>query len=413
MTVLDIRTGTALRRRRTDMDRAAAPGAGSTDLRARARAVAAVAARAAVAVDREGRFPAEAIAAARSERLLGVLVPAALGGDGASVSDVADICYTLGRACASTAMIFAMHQTKVACVVRHGRGSAWHEGLLRRLGAEQLLLASSTTEGKGGGDVRSSAAPILRDGARIALDREATVISYGAEADGIVTTARRAVDATSSDQVLVVLLKQDYALDRMMEWDTLGMRGTCSAGFRLRAEASAGQILPEPYESIHAGTMTPVAHLTWAAVWTGIAAGAVDRAHAFVRKAARQAGGQLPPGAAHLTRATAGLKALRALVDTGLRRWEETADDPRALAALDFQTAMNLLKVDASEQAVAIVMSALRACGLSGYRNDTDVSVGRHLRDVLSSPLMINNDRILANIAAASLMSGVPASLRD
>ena len=54
-------------------------------------------------------------------------------------------------------------------------------------------------------------------------------------------------------------------------------------------------------------------------------------------------------------------------------------------------------------------MSAMRACGLSGYRNDGDFSVGRHLRDVLSSPLMINNDRILANIATASLMSGVPA----
>ena len=42
-----------------------------------------------------------------------------------------------------------------------------------------------------------------------------------------------------------------------------------------------------------------------------------------------------------------------------------------------------------------------------------DFSVGRHLRDVLSAPIMINNDRILVNIATASLMSGVPASLRD
>jgi acyl-CoA dehydrogenase len=55
----------------------------------------------------------------------------------------------------------------------------------------------------------------------------------------------------------------------------------------------------------------------------------------------------------------------------------------------------------------------MRACGLSGYRNDGDFSVGRHLRDALSAPLMINNDRILTNIATASLMSGVPASLRD
>jgi len=58
-------------------------------------------------------------------------------------------------------------------------------------------------------------------------------------------------------------------------------------------------------------------------------------------------------------------------------------------------------------------MSAMRACGLSGYRNDGEFSVGRLLRDVLSSPLMINNERILANIATSSLMSGVPTSLRD
>jgi acyl-CoA dehydrogenase len=58
-------------------------------------------------------------------------------------------------------------------------------------------------------------------------------------------------------------------------------------------------------------------------------------------------------------------------------------------------------------------MSAMRACGLSGYRNDGEFSVGRHLRDALSAPLMINNERILSNIATATLMSGVPSSLRD
>jgi acyl-CoA dehydrogenase len=74
---------------------------------------------------------------------------------------------------------------------------------------------------------------------------------------------------------------------------------------------------------------------------------------------------------------------------------------------------MNLLKVNASELAVATVMSAMQACGLAGYRNDGEFSIGRHLRDVLSSPVMISNDRILANLAMASLLSGVPASLRD
>ena len=58
-------------------------------------------------------------------------------------------------------------------------------------------------------------------------------------------------------------------------------------------------------------------------------------------------------------------------------------------------------------------MSAMRACGLSGYRNDGDFSIGRLLRDVLSAPIMINNERILANISTATLMSAVPDSLRD
>ena len=115
--------------------------------------------------------------------------------DGASIFDVTDMCYTLGRACASTAMIFAMHQTKVACLVRHGTGSSWHESLMRRVATEQLLLASSTTEGQNGGNIRFSAAAVERAGADISLVRNATVISYGAQADGIVTIARRDNDA--------------------------------------------------------------------------------------------------------------------------------------------------------------------------------------------------------------------------
>ena len=81
------------------------------------------------------------------------------------------------------------------------------------------------------------------------------------------------------------------------------------------------------------------------------------------------------------------------------------------MASIDFQTSVNLTKVEASELAVSTVMSALRASGLQGYRNDGDFSIGRHLRDVLSSPIMINNDRILANVAAASLMGSTPQSL--
>jgi acyl-CoA dehydrogenase len=383
------------------------------DLKARTAIVAAIAAKNASCVDKHARFPEEALRAARSQTLLGIMVPRDLGGEGASLSSVVDICYSLGRACSSTAMIYAMHQIMVACLLRHRRKNAWQEHLIRQIVGEQLLLASSTTEGRGGGNIRSSEAPIEICNSEITLERRATVISYGANADAIVTTARRAADASASDQVLVAFLKKDYTLEPLLEWDTLGMRGTCSAGYTLKARGSREQILPDPYAKIHVQTMAPIAHLTWASVWAGIAAGAVERAQFFTRNAARQSNGQLPPGTPHFTRAKSSLGVLRGLVASSLRSYERASDDGEALASVDFQTMINLTKVEASELAVETVTSALRACGLSGYRNDSEFALGRHLRDVLSAPIMINNDRILANVAASSLMSAVPGFLSE
>jgi len=379
----------------------------------RAARTATVAAADADGVDRDARFPHKAFEVAREQKLLGVMIPAEFGGFGASIHDVTDVCYTLGRACASTAMIYAMHTTKVACVVRHGHGIPWMETMMRRVARDQWLLASSTTEGQNGGNIRASAAAVDVAGDTVSLLRDATVISYGAEADGLVTIARRATDASASDQVLLALARDDYSLKRTLGWETLGMRGTCSTGFELKVDCPTDRVFPESYDKIHAQTMTPFAHLCWSSAWAGIAAAAVTRAQAFVRKAARTSGGQMPPAAAHFTAAKMSLAKLRALISANIDAFARAEHDERALGSLDFQSSITLLKVQASELAVETVMHAMRTAGLSGYRNDGEFTMGRHLRDVLSSPIMINNDRILANAATSTLMSGVPTSLRD
>ena len=116
----------------------------------------------------------------------------------------------------------------------------------------------------------------------------------------------------------------------------------------------------------------------------------------------------MPPGAPHLTRARVTLETLRSAIRAGLSTFERHAAEPGGLTSMNAQLALNFLKVEASELAVTTVMSAMRACGLAGYRNDTEYSMGRYLRDILSSPIMINNDRILANSEAAVLMSEPP-----
>ncbi len=169
--------------------------------------------------------------------------------------------------------------------------------------------------------------------------------------------------------------------------------------------------MPEPYERIHSQTMVPFAHLLWGSVWAGIAAAATAKAQAFVRNALRHSGGQMPPGAPHFTQAASSLRNLRGVLASSLRAYEAAMSDEKALSALEFQSMITLTKVQVSELATETVLSALRACGLSGYRNDSEFSIGRHLRDVLSAPLMINNDRILANLAATSVMTPLPTSI--
>ncbi|WP_211109512.1 acyl-CoA dehydrogenase family protein [Azospirillum tabaci] len=367
---------------------------------AMAAGAAAIAGRHADSVDREARFPTEAFAALKEARLLGLMVPRDFGGGGGGLADAAAVAHALAQKCPSSGLIYAMHQIQVACLVRHGQGSDWHRGFLERLAGEQLLLASATTEAGIGGDVRSSACAVEDEtGAAFRLEKQATVISYGQEADAILVTARRTADSPPSDQVIVPVLRGQTQLEEIGGWDTLGMRGTRSVGYRLVAEAERAQILPLPYADISARTMLPVTHILWSSVWLGIATDAVARAAAFIRAEARKRPGTLPPGARRLAEATAGLQAMRGMVRGALAQFEEAADNPDRLTSLGFAVAMNTLKTEAAEMVVRIVGEAMLAGGLVAYRNDSPYSLCRHLRDAHSAPLMINNDRILGNTA--------------
>lgn len=350
-------------------------------------------------VDAKGRFPAEAFAALKAAGLLGILVPESEGGAGASLADVVSICHELGQHCASTAMIYAMHQIQVSCIVRHGAKSPWHRSFMRRLATEQLLLASATSEAGVGGDVRTSICAVEEKDGRFSLQKNATVISYGADAQGLLVTARRTPDSPSSDQVIVVLSQGSFRLEHTQGWDTLGMRGTCSDGYHVRAEGEIGQVIPRPYAEVSALTMLPTSHLTWSGVWLGIATDAVNRARAYLRGEARKKPGAPLPGLARLGEATALLNQMKSGLVAALRLYEPGLADEDRISSPHFAVAMNNLKVASSRLVVQVVNEALLAAGLAGYRNDSPFSLGRHLRDAHSAALMVNNDRILGNTA--------------
>ena len=259
-----------------------------------------VAASHAADVDKNARFPIETITALRDAGVMSALVPREFGGAGCSMSELAQLCSTLAQACGSSAMVLAMHYSQLACVARHGLQSEYFRGYLRDVVRHQYLLASMTSEVGTFGDTRSSICAVeCRDG-RFMLDKDATTGSYCEHADAIVVTCRRDPSAAASDQVLVLVRREDFTLKTTTTWDTLGMRGTCSPGFRLVSSGSQEQIVPGAFADSSALTMVPYSHILWSSLWWGIAADAVARAATFVRGQARQAPGSVPPTAQRL-----------------------------------------------------------------------------------------------------------------
>lgn len=366
-----------------------------------------VAATHAAEVDSKARFPVETLNALREAGVLSAGVPQKFGGAGCSLFEMAQLCATLAQACASSAMVLAMHYSQLACIARHGLESDFFRSYLQDMVRHQYLLASMTSEVGTFGETRSSICAVERDGERFILIKEATTGSYCAYADAILVTTRRNKEASASDQVLVLVKREDCTLTQTSGWDTLGMRGTCSPGFHLESSGPECQIIPGAYAESSAHSMLPFSHILWASLWWGIAADAVSKAASFVRTQARQQPGTVPPTASRLAEVTMQLQVMRHNWQSVAQAFDAIDPTPAAqeqLSSIGWALQLNNLKISCSEAAPQIIHRALQIVGILGYKNQGPFSLGRNYRDSLSASLMISNDRIAAKNASMLLV---------
>lgn len=360
-------------------------------------------------VDRDARFPHEAAAAFRRTGLLGALVPADWGGPGYRAGELAPAVAEIARACASSAVVLAMHSIQVGAIARHAHPSA-KEQLLPRLAAGELLLANANSEEGSGGDRRRSACALdpISDGFR--LEKRASTASYAEHADGVTATARRTPDAAPSDQVLVICLPPRLWVEPGGDWDSLGLRGTCSRPCLIRAEVPPEMVI-QSYGDVLSRTTLPLSILLLGAVWWGLAEEAAARAHAAVRATTRRELGHAAGGTStvpsskplRLAEVILGLHEIRQLAAGGAADYdslEAAGADPGP----QFVARMNALKVSITARAEEVVKGSMRVCGLDGYVNSGSASIARLLRDVSAGPLMVDNDRALLANADLLLM---------
>lgn len=359
-------------------------------------------------VDAAGRFPAETMAALREQGVMSALVPGVFSEQGVSITDMARAIEHIGSACSTSGMILAMHQIQVVCLLQQQRTTPWLQQFVREVVVPGGLLASVTSEVGIGGDARSSRCSVVDHGTHLVIDKEASVISYGEQADAYLITARRTVDASSGDQVLAVVPAGPDVLTRTSTWDALGMRGTCSHGFVFHGELQPEQVLPEGFGVVFARSMLPSSHVFWTSLWLGMATSAMRTARSYIRAQARKSNGTLPTGAARLAHTVAQLDAMRAMVRGAAIDYDRRLALPPDEAGFDtlgYGIKVNNLKLQCSQMLNEIVHQALLVCGVAGYSQRSPYSLGRTLRDSLGALVQINNERITGANAQSLLLS--------
>ncbi|MBC6448056.1 acyl-CoA dehydrogenase family protein [Actinokineospora xionganensis] len=248
--------------------------------------IGAVAAAHAAEHDRDATFVAEAYDAMRERGYLALSVPDELGGLGATMRQVCYAQAELARHDGATALASAMHQYLTLMQgFRRRKGAPDAEGVLRRVAAEGIVIATS-----GGSDWLwpTTTAVAVEGGFRVSGRK--TFCSQSPAATVVATCA------VLGEEVLhfsVPLAADGVRIEET--WDTLGMRGTASHDVVLEdvfvpSDKIAGR---RPYGEFGVPLMAAAIHFApvVAATYYGIAAGARDVAvHAASPQASRQVG---------------------------------------------------------------------------------------------------------------------------
>ncbi|MET0579909.1 MAG: acyl-CoA dehydrogenase family protein [Ilumatobacteraceae bacterium] len=246
------------------------------ELVARAACVGPILASNAARHDREGTWVGESFEAVRAAGLLSIAVPRELGGDGASIRQVAMVQLALGRFDGSTALASAMHQHVTAFTAwRYRRDLPGAAATLRRVVEEGFVLAST-----GGGDYTHPAGSASKVDGGYRVNGHKSFVSQ-APVGSAMSTMFTYDDPERGRRVLNMSVPfASPGVEIVENWDTHGMRGTASHDVlfddvlvtddRVLADRPHG-VLDPPLQVI-----SSIAFPIISAVYLGIAEGAYD-----------------------------------------------------------------------------------------------------------------------------------------
>ena len=356
--------------------------------------------------DKQGRFSAEAIEKLGEAGLLGLMLPADVGGAALGPRPFADVIAALAEVDASVAMVFLMHTLASVTIAAAPRTPALEDVLKAMARGRHLsTLAFSET-----GSRSHFWAPVSRaenlngSGARLAA-RKSWVTSAG-HADSYVTSSLSPNGAGVTDSTLYLVLAAAEGLTVAGAWDGLGLRANASspmvldrcvvpADRRLTAEGGGFQTM--------LNTVLPLFNVGQAAVSLGLCRAVVAATITHLKAAKFEHLGSASLGEA-LPTLRAQLATMQIETDGLAARLGDTIGHLEHPGELTMLRVLEI-KAAAGDTAIAVTSLAMRTCGGAAFSRHTGIE--RFFRDAQAGAVMAPTNDVLREFIGKALL-GLP-----
>ena len=354
-------------------------------------------------VDREARFPIEAMAALREAGLLGLGIPETYGGPGGTPSEVVSVVEQVAIGCAATGMVYTMHlvaaQTLLAGTL--GPDDGIKAATLRAIAAgDHLSTLAYSERGSRSHFWAQVSRATVEDSGLVRIDADKSWVTSAGHADSHVTGTGAVGKSGALETELYLVDARTPGIEVLGRFDGLGMRGNASSpvvyrGVTIEADRRLGDA-GSGFGLMMSATL-PWFVLCGAATSLGIAAAAIEGGAQHISGARFEHLGStladIPGVRSRLAEAKIRYLQARALLYEVARQVETSSPDA--------QLGVLALKAAAGEMAIDVTDEIMRACGGAAFSKH--LGIERNFRDARASSVMAPTTDILRDFIGKAL----------
>jgi alkylation response protein AidB-like acyl-CoA dehydrogenase len=354
--------------------------------------------------DKEGRFSSEAVDALGRTGLLGLMLPAEVGGLGLGPRTFAAVTATLAEADASAAMVYLMHILATGTIAAARPGDAVAQ-TLREIAEGRHLSTLAFSEAGSRSHFWAPVSRARQNGKGVAISAKKSWVTSAGHAQSYVVSSLSPNGRGPTDSTLYLVAASTPGISIAGPWDGMGLRANASAPmvldecevateFRLTDDGTGFKAMLE--------VVLPLFNLGSSAVALGLCRSAVGATAEHLKSArfehlGQSLGESLPTLRAQLAAMQIDMDGLSARIDDLVDHLEKPRDTTM-LRVLECKAA-------AGDVAIGVTSAAMRVCGGAAFSKHLNVE--RLFRDAHAGAVMAPTGDVLRELIARAML-GMP-----